>query len=296
MPLPPPLLTAEAYLAQPSHGPDALARPFVKWVGGKRSVLPAILNALGELEGRYFEPFVGGGAVFFAMMQTWPVRGAVINDANERLVRTWRAVRDDVDGVLARLEEHEREHCQDWFYEVRKRDIDAAPTDAEVAAWLIYLNKTGFNGLYRVNSKGIYNVPMGSYDAPRIRDEPNLRKVHQQLQGVEIRHGDFVDACEGACPGDTVYFDPPYVPLSRSAQFTSYTRGGFGQDDQRRLADFAAALVARGVRVLLSNHDTPGLRDLYKDHFELMEVRVRRSVNRDGARRGAVNELLICSR
>lgn len=288
----PPLLTLAGRPSRRGKKPDT--RPFIKWVGGKRAVLPEIRALLEPFAGRYHEPFVGGGAVFFelATREGGLPAGAVLSDQNERLVRTWRAVRDRVEEVITLLRKHETAHGEAYFYATRQLPIDRQG-DAEVAAWFIYLNKAGFNGLYRVNSKGVYNVPIGSHVTPNILDEGNLRAANRLLQGVEIEHQDFAKACAAARPGDAVYLDPPYVPLTASAKFTSYTRDGFGRQDQVRLAQVARELKARGVRVVLSNHDTEEVRTLYKVGFEFQQVHVRRNVNRDGAGRGKVAEVLI---
>jgi DNA adenine methylase len=176
--------------------------------------------------------------------------------------------------------------------ELRKKDVDAR-SDAEVAAWFIYLNKTGYNGLYRVNSKNGFNVPFGDYKRPNTCDEPTLRACARQLQGVELRHQDFAAAALRARKGDLVYFDPPYVPLSNTSSFTSYTQHGFGPDEQERLRDLARELKGRGVHVLLSNSSADAVRELYADGFELVEIQARRSINSQAGGRGAVTELLI---
>lgn len=289
----PPLVSAEPSNAEWRDVP----RPFVKWVGGKAKVYSEIRAHLSPFEGRFHEPFVGGGAVFFSLARRPEglPGGASLSDGNLRLVRTWTALRDQVDAVVERLAVYLQDYHRrgkDHYYEVRALPIDDM-SDPDVAAWLIYLNKTGFNGLYRVNKKNGFNVPVGNYKRPRILDERNLRAVSEVLQGVEITHQDFEQACAAARPGDAVYLDPPYVPLSASAKFTAYTQGGFGSDDQRRLAEVARELKERGARVVLSNHDTPDVRALYKDHFKVRQIHVRRSVNRDATKRGKVAEVLI---
>ena len=271
------------------------AKPFVKWVGGKRRVLPHLLARLPRRFGRYHEPFVGGGALFFQLAQDRAGQGhwASLTDGNPRLVRTWRAIRDDVDAVLARLSEHEARHSREWYYRTRAVDIDAEGDDAVVAAWFVYLNRTGFNGLYRVNRSGRFNVPFGRYKDPLIRDEDNLRACSEALRGVELVCGDFAEAARRAERGDLVYFDPPYVPLSSTASFTAYTADGFGPTDQERLRDLALDLKDRGVHVALSNHDTPEIRRLYRERFTVRRVFVGRAINSAADKRGAVAELII---
>jgi len=258
-------------------------RPFVKWAGGKRQLLPQLLSHVPEKFGRYFEPFVGGGALFFALRPP----SAVLTDVNERLIRTYRGVRNDVDGVIRRLEEFR--HEESFYYQQRDRDIDAG-TDADVAAWFIYLNKVGFNGLYRVNRNNRFNVPFGRHKNPTICDEATLRACSAALQKAHLEKTDFADAVADAVEGDLVYFDPPYVPLSDTANFTKYTSGGFGTDDQERLRDLALSLKQRGVHVILSN--SSAARDLYEG-FTTTEVSATRLVNSKVTGRGAITELVI---
>jgi DNA adenine methylase len=264
----------------------APCRPFLKWVGGKRQLVPDLVARAPVAFGRYFEPFVGGGALFFHLRP----REAVLADANERLIRTYRAVRDDVDGVIDLLRGYPYE--PDFYYRLRETAIDARP-DVEVAAWFVYLNRAGFNGLYRVNRGNQFNVSFGRYVNPTICDADNLRACSEALRGVELVVGDFATAVDSACKGDFAYFDPPYVPLSATSCFTSYASEGFGADDQRRLRSTAAKLKKRGVRVLLSNSSAPFVRELYAGGFSVSEVSATRAVNCRADRRGAVKELLI---
>jgi DNA adenine methylase len=238
--------------------------------------------------GRFHEPFVGGGAVFFRLRPT----RATLSDQNARLVRTYQGLRDDVDEVVTRLRLYEREHGKELFLWLRQAPVDEWDAPA-VAAWMIYLNKTGFNGLYRVNSRDRFNVPFGRHVRPNICDEVNLRACSAALRGVRIEREDFEVAAARAKKGDFVYFDPPYVPLSDTASFRSYTAGGFGPDDQVRLRDVALALKKRGVHVLLSNSSAEEVFRLYSKGFELTRVAARRSVNSQAAGRGAIDELLI---
>jgi len=265
----------------------AQPRPFLKWAGGKRQLLSALLRRAPERHEVYFEPFVGGGALFFALR---PSR-AVLADLNERLVRTYRGVRDDVDAVVDLLRTYRYDEA--FFYAMRDRDIDVA-SDAEVAAWFIYLNRTAYNGLYRVNSRNRFNVPFGRYgEGLVICDEGNLRACSALLRTVEVVVGDFETVAAGAREGDFVYLDPPYVPLSATSSFTSYTSGGFGHADQVRLRDVALRMKARGVHVVLSNSSAPAVRELYRQGFETDEVTALRQVNSRAERRGAIPELVI---
>ena len=221
------------------------------------------------------------------------MRRAFIGDLNERLVRSYCGIRDDVEDVIARLDVYRSHHDKDHYYRVRAVNIDVESSNAAVAAWVIYLNKTGFNGLYRVNSKGGFNVPLGSYTNPRILDEPNLRACSRVLSLASIICESFEASLDRVEPGDVVYFDPPYVPLSSTANFTSYTKSGFGPKEQVRLRDLALTMKQRGVRVFLSNHDTQEVRDLYGGEFEWKEVKVGRAINSKGSKRGRVGELII---
>ncbi len=261
-------------------------RPFLKWAGGKRQLLASLLPFAPRDAGSYFEPFVGGGALFFALR---PKR-AVLADVNERLIRTYRGVKNDVDDVIRQLKDFK--HTPEFFYRVREKDIDAG-TDADVAAWFIYLNKTGFNGLYRVNRDNRFNVPFGRYANPTICDERNLRACSAALAEAELVVEDFAKVVATAKRGDFVYFDPPYVPLSTTSSFTSYTSQGFGDAEQERLRDTARKLKRRGVSVLLSNSSAPTVRKLYAEGFDIAEVAATRLVNSKASARGAIVELLI---
>ena len=279
--------------APAKQGPDddEAVRPFLKWVGGKRALLPVLRAHSPEKFGRYHEPFVGGGAMFFHLSHARMLRkGAVLSDNNERLVRAYKGVRDAVDRVIALL--HDYPHDKDFYLRMRERPIDQH-TDAEVAAWLVYVNRTGFNGLYRVNQQNRFNVPFGDYANPKICDVTNLRSCSRALQGVEIRCEPFDLVAERAERGDFVYFDPPYVPLSTTSSFTSYTASGFGEHHQQKLADVARSLKARGVHVLLSNSSAPLVRQLYREGFITVEVQAARSVNSRGDGRGKIVELIM---
>ena len=227
--------------------------------------------------------------MFFSMAP----REACLNDVNQRLVDCYRVVRDDVEALLPVLETYRARHSEQFFYEMRDRyndDADASPV--ERAAMLIYLNKTGFNGLYRENSRGAYNVPFGRYRNPSVFDATVLRADSQALQGARLESTTFDDAVRDAGKGDFVYFDPPYQPVSRTAYFTAYTRDSFGVQEQERLAHLARALCKRGCLVMLSNSDAPLVRRWYAD-FHLWEVRAPRAINCQGTGRGAVTELVI---
>ena len=261
------------------------ARPFLKWVGGKRQLLGAIGEHIPATYGTYYEPFLGGGAVFFHAKP----RRAVLSDSNVRLIRTYLGVKNDVEGVIDRLRAYRYERA--FYLRMREREIDHE-SDADVAAWFIFLNRTGFNGLYRVNSKNRFNVPFGRYVNPVICDADNLRACSKALAHADIRVDDFESVLGRAVKGDFVYFDPPYVPLSATSSFTSYTSNGFDVGAQQRLRDLLAALKKKGVRVLLSNSAAPLVRELYR-RFRFEEVDATRNVNSRADRRHKITELLI---
>jgi DNA adenine methylase len=279
---------------QPETAVPALAaRPFLKWAGGKTGLLPEILPRLPAKIKTYYEPFVGGGAVFFALAAEKRFERAVLSDSNVELISAYIALAEDREGVIHLLDQHAKKHSEDYYYKIRA--LDPQRLDLyERGARAIYLNKTCFNGLYRVNRKGGFNVPFGRYENPPICDAENIRRVSAVLRrkGVRLWRIDFEDVVRGARPGDAVYFDPPYVPASTTANFTAYSAGGFAASDQERLRDVARVLVARGVCVLLSNSDTPFVRKLYQE-FRIDEVRARRAINSKGDKRGKVGELLI---
>ncbi|MEM1029056.1 MAG: DNA adenine methylase [Myxococcota bacterium] len=265
-------------------------RPFLKWAGGKRSLIAQFHPHLPRNFRRYREPFVGSAALFFHL----DAPRATLSDNNERLIRTYRGLRNDLEAVLARLRSYP--HDREFFLELRQCDIDAR-SDADVAAWMIYLNKTGYNGLYRVNSKNRFNVPFGDYAKPNYRDEATLRACARRLRDVSLKVADFETAAGWARAGDFVYFDPPYVPLSATSSFTSYTAHGFCDQHQRRLRDVALRLRDRGVHVCLSNSSSDRVYELYADDaFELHPIAARRSINARSDRRGPIAELLIVAR
>jgi DNA adenine methylase len=266
-------------------------RPFLKIVGGKRVLLPEILPRLPAKIKTYYEPFLGGGAVFFALAAEKRFEKAVLGDANHDFMRTYAALARDVDGVIHALKKHV--YNEKRYYAVRAQDPRKLESIVR-AARVIYLNKTGFNGLYRVNRKGEFNVPFGRYTNPTICDEENLRAVAAVLhrRSVSLVGSDFEKTVAPAKRGDTVYFDCPYAPMSETANFTAYTADGFGSAEQERLRDVARKLIDRGVHVLLSNSDTPFVRHLYKG-FKLEKVQAPRRVNSKGNKRGNVGELLI---
>ena len=269
-------------------------RPFLKWAGGKRQLLPVLRAHLPAnwQTLRYYEPFLGAGALLFSLSP----RRAVVNDANQQLIQTYQALKQSCEEVIALLEEHWEYHCQEYYYQIREMDRDSgfeALPAAVKAARLIYLNKTCFNGLHRVNNQGWFNVPYGRYVNPAICEADVLRSVGDYLRrnNITLRSGDFAAAVRGARRDSFVYFDPPYHSPD-NANFTSYQANTFGETEQRRLRDTFAALTRRGVPCLLSNSDTAFIRHLY-DGYHIDTIQARRAINSDATQRGAVNEVLI---
>jgi DNA adenine methylase len=235
----------------------------------------------------YFEPFIGGGAVFFALAAQNRFRRACLSDQNRELIETYRAVRDDVKAVIKELAA--MPHAEDEYYRIR---ASRPRKPAKRAARMIYLNRTGYNGLYRVNRSGKFNVPFGRYKNPNICDERRLLAVSRALSGVELSVQDFEQSCSRARPGDAVYFDPPYVPVSTTARFAEYHQLPFGPEEHERLAELYRALCSRGVATVLSNSDVPFTRALYQ-RFDVGAVFARRNINSRATARGPISELLV---
>jgi len=289
-------------MTQTSHVLEASAavRPFIKWAGGKGQLLTELSQRLPHAFRRYHEPFVGGGALFFHLYNSGQLQhGAALSDYNDELILCYQVVRDDVEVLISALKEHER-HRLDRDYFTRVRSWDRQPDFAqrspvERAARTIFINRTCYNGLYRLNNKGQFNAPFGYYKNPLICDPDNMRAASEALQRVELRVEDFSHVAERAEPDDLVYFDPPYVPVSATSSFTHYTGQSFGPVDQRRLAGIFDTLMERGVYVMLSNSHTPLTRELYAAHaVSTSVVLASRKINCDGRKRGNVEELIVC--
>ncbi|MDQ2647312.1 MAG: DNA adenine methylase [Myxococcota bacterium] len=267
----------------------ATAAPVLKWAGGKRQIVKQILELLPTKISTYYEPFVGGGAVFFALYNERRFERAVIGDKNPELVNVYQALKHDVSGVIRALKKLKERHSEEHYYAVRGK---IPSSDTARAARVLYLNKTGFNGLYRVNRSGHFNVPFGRYDQPKIVNEPRLRAAADALANVEIVNEDFEVIAKDARAGDAVYFDPPYLPISATSAFTEYFADPFGIDAHKRLAKAFDALSRKGVAAVLSNSDTPVTRGLFEKH-QLQIVSVRRAINSVATRRGGVGEILV---
>jgi DNA adenine methylase len=270
---------------------QAPVRPVLKWVGGKSRSLPHILGEFPDKIGTYYEPFIGGAAVFFALATARRFKRAVLSDRNPALIDVYRALKKDADSVIAVLKKYRYE--RDEYYRIRALDPGELGLP-ERAARVIYLNKTGYNGLYRVNSRGEFNVPFGRYKNPNFCDESTLRAAATVLKNVQLHVDDFESTCLDARRGDAVYFDPPYHPVSKTANFTAYHKVDFGEDEHHRLGKVFAKLAARGVTVVLSNSDTKFTRGVFSS-FPMKKIAVTRPINSKASGRGAVYELLVTS-
>lgn len=261
-------------------------KPPVKWAGGKAQLIPQFEHLFPRKEyGLYIEPFAGGGAVFFHLLP----RSAVLLDNNEELINFYLVVRDNLDELLNDLKKHK--NTPEYYYTVRALDPEHL-SPVERASRFLYLNKTGYNGLWRVNSRGKHNVPFGRYKNPKIVDEPNLRLVREVLSHARLICDDFSRVLDFAQQDAFVYLDPPYYPVSDTANFTGYTSDAFGIDDQKRLAEVFRELDGRGCLVMLSNSDTPFIRELYSG-YDIQVVYARRAINCRPERRGPITELVI---
>lgn len=271
---------------------NPLVTPVVKWAGGKRQLLSEIIKYIPNKYSTYYEPFIGGGAVLFHLQP----RKAVINDINEELVNLYQVIKNNITELFLSLSEHRNEPA--YFYATRELDRDKKKfnrlSNVEKASRTLYLNKTCFNGLFRVNSRGEFNVPFGKYKNPDIINEATLKAVSDYFNNADISFlcGDFETSIENIKENDFVYFDPPYDPISESANFTGYSKDGFSKEDQIRLKKLCDKLDDKGVKFLLSNSATSLILDLYKDyHVEI--VQARRAINSDGDKRGKIEEVLV---
>lgn len=276
-------------------------RPVVKWAGGKWKLLEQLRERMPDTAfGTYAEPFAGGAAMFFSLADGRRFERARLADKNEELVALYRVIKTDIDALVARLREistayaaMDQEAQRELFYAERQKKT-ATMSAVDRGARLLFLNKTCFNGLWRVNSKGVFNTPFGRYDNPRILDEDLLRAAHVALQRAEIVNEDFESVLKGLGPADFVYFDPPYMPVSKTANFTAYAAEGFGMEEQERLADRMVELRERGVRAMLSNGASPEVEALYRRHrLHVDRIQARRSINSDPSKRGEVVELVV---
>lgn len=263
--------------------------PLVKWVGGKRQLMFELLKNMPESYNRYFEPFIGGGALFFELQ---PENG-YISDMNAELINLYSVVRDNVYELIQDLNKHEI--TKDYFLKIRNLDRTKkynTLSNVEKAGRFIYLNRTCFNGMYRVNAQGQFNVPFGNYKNPRIVDADNLINCSKLLKNTEIKCADFSEVLNKVKKGDFVYFDPPYVPLSETSSFTSYTKDGFDIDMQFKLREVCDELDSMGVKFMLSNSDTKLVHELYSS-YKINKVFASRAINANANGRGKITEVLV---
>lgn len=273
---------------------NKLVSPILKWAGGKRQLLPEISKYIPKRITTYYEPFVGGGAVLFDIQ---PPK-AIINDINSELINLYQVVKDNVDDLIEDLKRHRNE--ANYFYEVRAWDRDlgfySGLSNVERASRVHYLNKTCYNGLFRVNQAGQFNAPFGRYKNPNIINEVTLRAVSKYFNEANIifKNTDFEDAVKGIRKGAFVYFDPPYDPVSDSANFTGYSMGGFDREEQKRLKKLCDRLNKRGIKFMLSNAATDFILDLYNEEdYRIEIIQAKRVINSNGGARGEVDEVLV---
>ena len=263
--------------------------PVLKWAGGKRQLLPDLLNNLPKTFNNYYEPFVGAGALFFELQPS----NAHISDVNPELINLYKIIKDDANALINDLKKHKNN--EEYFYEMR--NLDRTPEYKELsniqkASRFIYLNKTCFNGLYRVNSRGEFNVPFGKYSNPKIIDEINLLNCSKLLKNTEIQNESFTEIINKVKKNDFVYFDPPYMPVSQTSNFTSYTKDSFDINMQIKLKELCDELNERGVYFLLSNSDVLFINEIYSS-YEIKKVFAGRAINSEGSKRGKITEVLI---
>ena len=273
---------------------NVLAQPFLKWAGGKRQLLLVIKEFIPKFT-QYYEPFVGAGAVLFYLQ---PNR-STINDTNSELINCYQVVKDNPEELVDLCQHHQENNSKEYYYKLRERDRSCdfhSKTSVERAARIIYLNKTCFNGLFRVNSSGQFNVPYGKYANPTIADPAVIKAISTYLNqnNVQILNGDFETAVSTARKGAFIYFDPPYHPISNTSSFTGYSMNGFGEDEQRRLKNLCDKLSDKGCKVLISNSSASLIKELYTDsRYKIEEVNASRAINVVGSKRGKIKELLI---
>lgn len=271
-----------------------LLSPVLKWVGGKRQLLNEIIPMIPKNYSTYVEPFIGGGAVLFELQP----KKVIMNDYNSELINVYNVIKDHPEELIKELQFHKENNTAEYFYMVREYDrnieIFSQMTIVQKAARIIYLNKTCYNGLYRVNSAGQFNSPYGKYKNPNIVNELVVRAMSKYFNenSITIKNGDYKEVLKGLRKGTFVYLDPPYMPISTSSSFTGYTENGFNEDKQRELKEECDKLNKKGIKFLQSNSDCEFIRELYKD-YNIKIIRAKRSINSKGNSRGEINEVLI---
>lgn len=272
-----------------------MLRPLLKWAGGKRQVLAELLSRLPEKWETYFEPFVGGGALLCRLYFEGRATGAVISDLNGELINFYTIVRDEPTAFITELHFTGAENTRESFEEMRRRFNQISGMEAhrlERAVLFLYFNRHAYNGLWRENRKGEFNVPFGRYKKPGYPQDESIREFSSMLSDVVIMNSDFAEAVNEADPGDFIYFDPPYEPESATASFTDYNRTAFGRDEQKRLALLCRDLDSRGIRFMVSNSSTDTVKELYHG-FNICEISAARAINSRGDRRNGASELII---
>ena len=275
------------------------AKPFIKWVGGKSKLIPELEKYFPKKFNRYYEPFVGGGALFFQIKQNYDVRFSSINDINKKLIIAYKQIQKNPKKIILLLKKIENKYKKlslsnqkDFFYEIREKYNKKNLNDITTTTYLIFLNKTCFNGMYRENSKGEYNIPFGDQKNPTICDEKNILAVSKSLKNTEITNLSFEQAVKKCKKGDFIYFDPPYYPINATSNFTSYHKNTFEPDEQEKLRDVFVSLTKKGCFVMLSNSNTEFIKKLYKN-FNKYELYAARSINSKGSRRGKIKEIVV---
>ncbi|MGX7072577.1 DNA adenine methylase [Helcococcus kunzii] len=268
-------------------------KPFTKWVGGKRQLLNEIVKLMPHSYNTYHEPFVGGGALFFYLQP----KNAVINDMNSDLILSYRAIKDDLNNLIEELEYHKQHNSKEYFLDLRSYDRDErinSLSNTQKAARIMYMLRVCFNGMYRVNSKNQFNVPYGRYKNPKIVDKVLLKNISDYLNSsnILILNEDFEVSIKECKAGDFVYFDPPYIPISETSSFTSYTNEGFSYKDQVRLRNIFSELTRKNVYCMLSNSNSPKTLELY-EQFNIHQVKAKRSINSISSKRGEISEVII---
>lgn len=276
-----------------------IAKPFLKWVGGKTKLVPELVEMFPKKFDNYFEPFVGGGALFYEVIQKYNVGFSKINDINKKLIIAYKQIKSNPKELISLLktidDEYKKlslEEQEKYFYTIRKKYNEEIIDDKTTASYLIFLNKTCFNGMYRENSKGQYNIPFGDQKNPNICDKENILAVSKCLENTEITNYSFEKSVEKCKKNDLVYFDPPYYPVNATSSFTGYSKSSFGEIEQKKLKEVFADLANRGCFVMLSNSHTPFIEELYKD-FHINYRYAARSINSKGDKRGKIKEVVV---
>ncbi|MFA5025756.1 MAG: DNA adenine methylase [Candidatus Shapirobacteria bacterium] len=276
-----------------------IAKPFLKWVGGKTKLVPELVEMFPKKFNNYYEPFVGGGALFYEVIQKYEVKTSSINDINKKLITAYIQIKENPQKLISELKNIEKEYKKlslekqrDYFISTRRKYNERKIDDTTTAAYLIFLNKTCFNGMYRENSKGEYNIPFGDQKNPTICDKENILAVSKCLKNTEITNLSFEDSVKECKKGDLIYFDPPYYPINATSNFTGYSKNSFGEAEQKKLKDVFTDLVKRGCSVMLSNSHTPFIEKLYKE-FHINYRYAARSINSNGEKRGKIQEVVV---